>query len=154
MECKRPQKGECYRHFKGNEYEVLAIAKHSETLEEMVVYQALYGEGDVYVRPLEMFKSRIDKEKYPDIDQEYRFQLIEAQPEEKQSLLLTFLDLQTATEKIQFLQTKRDDLTEDFIGLAAQCMEFVENKNDFEERYYDFIRYLRTLERFEGSRKV
>ena len=44
-----------YRHFKGNEYEVLCIAKHSETLEEMVVYRALYGEGGVWVRPAAMW---------------------------------------------------------------------------------------------------
>jgi len=44
-----------YQHFKGNEYEVLGIAKHSETLEEFVVYRALYGEGDLWVRPKDMF---------------------------------------------------------------------------------------------------
>lgn len=47
--------GKRYRHFKGNEYLVLHVAKHSETLEEMVVYQALYGEQGIWVRPLEMF---------------------------------------------------------------------------------------------------
>ncbi len=49
------QIGGKYRHFKGNEYEVLCIGKHSETLEPMVVYRALYGDGDVWVRPLSMF---------------------------------------------------------------------------------------------------
>ncbi len=47
-----------YRHFKGNEYEVLYIAKHSETLEPMVVYKALYGDGGVWVRPAEMWTER------------------------------------------------------------------------------------------------
>lgn len=47
--------GKKYRHFKGNEYLVLHLAKHSETLEEMVVYQALYGERGIWVRPLDMF---------------------------------------------------------------------------------------------------
>lgn len=48
-----------YRHYKGNEYEVLGIAKHSETLEELVVYRALYGNFDLWVRPLSMFMEDI-----------------------------------------------------------------------------------------------
>lgn len=51
-----------YRHFKGKEYEVLAVAKHSETLEEMVVYRALYGACDVWVRPLAMFEEQVEKD--------------------------------------------------------------------------------------------
>lgn len=49
-----------YRHYKGNEYEVIAVARHSETLEEMVVYKALYGQEDVWVRPLKMFLEDVD----------------------------------------------------------------------------------------------
>jgi hypothetical protein len=51
-----------YRHFKGNEYEVIGIAKHSETLEEMVVYKALYGEKGLWVRPLAMFTEEIERD--------------------------------------------------------------------------------------------
>ena len=51
-----------YRHFKGNEYEVLCVAKHSETLEEMVVYRALYGEGGVWVRPTAMWEEEIERD--------------------------------------------------------------------------------------------
>lgn len=51
-----------YRHFKGNEYEVLFVAKHSETLEEMVVYRALYGEGGVWVRPAAMWEEEIERD--------------------------------------------------------------------------------------------
>ena len=51
-----------YRHFKGNEYEVLYIARHSETMEEMVVYRALYGEHGVWVRPKEMFFEEITRD--------------------------------------------------------------------------------------------
>ena len=50
-----------YRHFKGGEYEVLCLAKHSETREEMVVYRALYGEGKVWVRPVSMWNERVDR---------------------------------------------------------------------------------------------
>ncbi len=51
-----------YRHFKGNEYEVLYLAKDSETLEEVVVYRALYGEGGVWVRPAKMWSERVERE--------------------------------------------------------------------------------------------
>ena len=51
-----------YRHFKGNEYEVLYLAKHSETLEEMVVYRALYGERGLWVRPAAMFCETVERD--------------------------------------------------------------------------------------------
>ncbi|MBQ8308490.1 MAG: DUF1653 domain-containing protein [Clostridia bacterium] len=51
-----------YRHFKGGEYEVLALAKHSETGEQMVVYRALYGEGQIWVRPLSMWNETLNRE--------------------------------------------------------------------------------------------
>ena len=53
---------EYYRHFKGNIYRILHIAKHSETLEEMVVYQAMYGEKAVWVRPKDMFEEVIERD--------------------------------------------------------------------------------------------
>ena len=53
-----------YRHFKGNEYRVIGIAKHSETLEDMVVYQALYGEQGLWVRPAAMWNETVDREGY------------------------------------------------------------------------------------------
>ena len=51
-----------YRHFKGNEYEVLYIARHSETQEPMVVYRALYGEGGVWVRPAQMWNETVERD--------------------------------------------------------------------------------------------
>ena len=53
-----------YRHFKGKEYEVLGVASHSETLEPMVVYRALYGEGGLWVRPAAMWTEQVDRDGY------------------------------------------------------------------------------------------
>ena len=53
-----------YRHFKGMEYEVIGVARHSETEEPMVVYRALYGEGGLWVRPLSMWMEQVDRDDY------------------------------------------------------------------------------------------
>ena len=84
--CCKEETGRCvkfipgrrYRHFKGNLYQVILIARRlGDTASDMVVYQALYGDYGFSVRPYNMFASAVDRKKYPEAEQEYRFALVE-----------------------------------------------------------------------------
>ena len=66
-----------YRHFKGDYYLVEDLARDSETDEEVVIYRKLYGDGSLWVRPLSMFLSKVDHERYPSATQRYRFELVD-----------------------------------------------------------------------------
>lgn len=74
---KEPESLQIYRHFKGSYYQIIAIAEDTETGNRIVVYQALYGDCKCYARDLEMFMSEVDRNKYPNADQVYRFELAE-----------------------------------------------------------------------------
>ncbi len=77
-QTRKPVAGDIYRHFKDRLYEIITIAIHSETEEEMVVYRQMYGNLETYVRPLSMFLSEVDHEKYPNVKQKYRFERVGA----------------------------------------------------------------------------
>ncbi|MFI3212402.1 MAG: DUF1653 domain-containing protein [Eubacteriales bacterium] len=129
---KIPQTNEIYKHFKGNLYKIVTIAIHSETLEKMVVYQALYGNFDIYVRPLDMFVGKVDKEKYPEVKQEYRFEPMEqlvniAAPLEAASTESTIAGEEEKDSQIT------DSVEEEMIEMDPLLIEFMDAYT-YEER--------------------
>ena len=132
---RRPKPGEKYRHFKNKLYQVITIAKHSETGEELVIYQALYGDFGVYARPLAMFVSEVDHEKYPQVQQKYRFELVEDENQTAEDLVADAV----ATEKETEANTTDDAIVTDANADAEsqvepKLMEFLE-ADSFQEKY-------------------
>lgn len=116
----RPQ--EIYRHFKGNIYQIITLARHSENGMKMVVYQQLYAPYEVYVRPLEMFMSKIDARKYPNETQIYRFEKIDIRGEEN-----TGFQKETSSETLTRVLNRGK--TQSTFALEEQKTTLAEEKN-------------------------
>lgn len=170
--------GQFYKHFKDKLYQIITVAEHSETGEKMVVYQALYGDFRTYVRPYDMFVSEVDREKYPNAAQKYRFELIksenfgntEAKPEkfveaaeEAQSEnelseagvnpdLLAFLELDTLAEKLEMFRDLRKRIDDRLLDSIAASLDIVVDEGPLPQRYQEVLNCLETMEHFECSR--
>lgn len=177
-----PQANEIYRHFKGNLYQILTLAQHSETGEMLVIYQAMSGDYKTYARPIEIFLDKLDKVKYPQGNQEYRFELItvgiekgevisetQKQPEiiksEKKEeteatqevpnldpFVIEFLDAGTYEERLNILSGLHHRITDDMINVMAMATDIEVKSGDTEERYQELRNCLLKLEKFECSR--
>lgn len=175
-----PQSGERYRHFKNKLYQIVTLATHSETGEKLVVYQALYGDYQVYARPLEMFVSEVDHVKYPEVTQKYRFERVEGtelkhveaatavnyeqkmavdekQPEMQADggvnpKLLAFLDTDDLEEKYEILLTMRSEVDDQLINNMAVTLDVVIPDGDVQMRYEQLKNCIKTKQRYEIDR--
>jgi len=168
-----PKPQEIYRHFKGNLYQIVTIAIHSESRELMVVYQAMYGDYKVYVRPLEMFMSEVDHEKYPEVTQKLRFERIQEtisyEPEETEKTqdtkkaetsveetldpqVLSFLDADSYEKKLEILNGLHNRITDQMITTMALSCDIEVKEGALEERYEELRSCLLTLEKYECRR--
>ena len=170
--------GQFYRHFKNKLYQIVTVATHSETREQMVVYQALYGNYKVYVRPYEMFVSEVDHIKYPEVQQKYRFEQVEfvlqEEIEEKQLErkapavsdsqqpvrqegtvnpdLMRFLEAESFEEKITVLSSMKKRLNTQILQTIAISLDYTLQEGDIMDQYEAVMYYLETRVRYEGRR--
>ena len=167
-----PRAGEIYRHFKNNLYQSITVAEHSETGEKLVVYQALYGDFKVFARPLSMFMSEVDRGKYPEAEQEYRFEKVEPEdirkqedsiiskkqeeePEqetlsfEENNPLLEFLDAPDHQSRLDVLMRYKDTVSEIMLDSMSLSMDCVLNGQSREEKYNELEKILKTKVHYE-----
>ena len=182
MERMSPVAGQIYKHFKNKLYQIVAVATHSETKEKMVVYQGLYGDFGVYVRPYDMFMSEVDHIKYPEVAQKYRFECvgvigqeiseanienqIEVCKEESKEVepvvevndevanpdLMAFLDAETYEEKKELLVAMRPRITDRLINDIAVSLAVIVEVGDLEQRFRSLLYCVSKLDEYEVNR--
>lgn len=145
--------GQIYQHFKGDLYRVITKAVHSETGEELVVYQALYDESKVYARPYEMFVSKVDKAKYPEVDVEYRFTPVKEEEMNIDPRVLAFLDAEEYSDKLRILIDMRGNVTNDMVNTMAYSIDTELNDASAEERLEELIGCVTLKVKFESGRR-
>ena len=156
MTERRPVTGEIYKHFKNKLYQIVAIAQHSETKEELVIYQALYGEYGIYARPLEMFVSEVDHVKYPEVTQKYRFEKVKKDdtPTDINAKMMAFFDTDDLECRYKILSSMREEITDGMIDNMAVVMDIVIPDGPTTNRYDDLKRAIATKQRYEQNKRL
>ncbi|MDE6208513.1 MAG: DUF1653 domain-containing protein [Lachnospiraceae bacterium] len=165
-----PVTGEIYRHFKNKLYQIVTVATHSETGERLVIYQALYGDYTCCARPLDMFLGRVDKAKYPESLQEYRFELVDKNSLEKihseaesgavseegtvNQDLLNFLDADTYEEKKNLLVSMRRKMTDELIDSIAASLDISVDDGELDKRYISLYNCVSTMAKYEVNNRL
>lgn len=134
--------GEIYRHFKNKLYQIVTVAEHSESREMLVIYQALYGDFKVYARPLEMFLSEVDHEKYPQVTQKYRFERVDENENfAKDDRNLNQQECKESSEDVNTLRREQEPQSRFRVqeesgapGISEKLMEFLD-ADTMEEKY-------------------
>lgn len=152
--------GEFYRHFKNKLYQIVTVAEHSETGETLVVYQALYGDFRIYARPLTMFLSQVDREKYPECEQQYRFEKAEltadvareSVDEGVNDYLLRFLEADSVLEQLELLKAMPGHVGTAEIESMCLVLEISVRPGTIEEQLWGIRKALETKQRYDGSR--
>ncbi|MBE5879319.1 MAG: DUF1653 domain-containing protein [Lachnospiraceae bacterium] len=148
-----PKAGEKYRHFKGGEYEIVSLAVGSEDGDSQVVYRAMYEPYTVYVRPLAMFMEPVEKEKYPDASQEFRFVKIEKETVAKtDSRLMAFLEAEGYQEKITVLKNLEDKLDEEVLIAMGASMDIEIEETNVVDMFENLMKCIITRQTYEGTR--
>ncbi|MGI5946226.1 MAG: DUF1653 domain-containing protein [Lachnospiraceae bacterium] len=162
-----PKPGEIYRHFKNKLYQIVTIAKHTETGEKLVIYQALYGDFKVYARPLSMFTSPVDKNKYPDVVQKMRFEQVtpeemtaeNAEAEEDDGtaamphlLLVEFLDAEDLGQQIESLKRMKGKIGQKELDSIYVVLDMIPSQGDPDIQLSCLIKALETRKKYDGSR--
>lgn len=165
-----PCPGQIYRHFKNKLYQIVAIATHSETGEKLVIYQRLYDDFSVYARPYDMFMSKVDRDKYPDVIQEYRFELISTSNDTKADTvknvsetvdddmegcnpdLIAFLDAETCEDKRDLLMNIRKRIDDRLINDIAASMDVTVDEGDIDTRFKSLLSCIDTMMKYECTR--
>ncbi len=127
-----PKAGEKYRHFKGTVYEVIAVARHTETMEELVIYRDTGKEDAVFARPMTMFMSGVDRVKYPGIPEEYRFTRVDETNRQAVSSMEDFSGRTEIPRKEEEKLPEKEELSEP-AGVPSELLRFLD-EDDYEEK--------------------